>query len=425
MPRRSKSWFDRSHFSLSRKRSTTFECQYSGGQSLASTVDTNQVDLVHGEGSQSPEVPRAARAGASKNGYASDQESEISRKSRKGQLKVVDLPQHLCPRPRSEDDDRPDLSEPRFGSLRFPSSRSTTKPTKWVCIGPSTEHKHVNAITELIFHTWNLAPPPVVLSIVGATRQLADHSTPADVRHAFLRGLRSAAAKTHAWVFTTGTNSGASAIAGEALRQESEETGVSHVVMGFAPWRRVHLHDKIEQHKKAMVLDCQSAPFAQSSCNSPGLPSWLTRLVPARCAFATDNVDEDEQRKYASAWDAKKQRLHENHEKKRLFERVMIEPNHTHMILVDDGIDSQGPTRRSHWGCEKQVRSQLELALEGDYGVPMVVIMFNGGYRAVDMALESLRSGRRLMVIGDSNGAAGDALPPTPMKPKQACKLLD
>ena len=74
-----------------------------------------------------------------------------------------------------------------------------------------------------------------------------------------LRGLRSAAAKTHAWVFTAGTNSGASAIAGEALRQEAEDTGESHVVMGFAPWRRVHLHDKIEQHKKAMVLDCQSA----------------------------------------------------------------------------------------------------------------------------------------------------------------------
>ena len=222
-------------------------------------------DETHDETGVPTRQPRVARAGES---HGSDEElddasSHHERRSqgtRKGQLKVVELPQHLCPRPRpKDDDDAPELSAPRFGSLRFPSSRSTTKPTKWVCIGPSTEQKHVDAITELIFHTWNLAPPPVVLSVIGATRQLGDHSTPANVRHAFLRGLRSAAAKTHAWVFTAGTNSGASAIAGEALRQEAEDTGESHVVMGFAPWRRVHLHDKIEQHKKAMVLDCQSA----------------------------------------------------------------------------------------------------------------------------------------------------------------------
>ena len=120
--------------------------------------------------------------------------------------------------------------------------------------------------------------------------------------------------------------------------------------------------------------------------------------------FPADNVDENEKIKYASSWDPKEQRLHEE---RRFTERVMIEPNHTHMVLVDDGENSQGRTLRNHWGCEKQVRAELELALEGDYGVPMVVIMFNGGYRALDMALESLKRGRRLLVVGDSNGAAG------------------
>ena len=57
MPRRSKSWFDRrlslheavNHLLMSVQWRPVF----------SPTVDTNQVDLVHGEGSQSPEVPRA------------------------------------------------------------------------------------------------------------------------------------------------------------------------------------------------------------------------------------------------------------------------------------------------------------------------------------------------------------------------------
>ena len=77
-----------------------------------------------------------------------------------------------------------------------------------------------------------------------------------------------------------------------------------------------------------------------------------------------------------------------------------LNPYHTHQILVD-----AGPATGT-WGSEIGLRSRLERTYATQKGVPVVLLVVQGGPNTVDMMLASAQLGCPLLVLSDSGGAA-------------------
>ena len=81
-----------------------------------------------------------------------------------------------------------------------------------------------------------------------------------------------------------------------------------------------------------------------------------------------------------------------------------LNPHHTHQILVDACKD-YGPDAVA-WGHEIGMRSQLERVYAQAKGVPVVLLVVQGGPNTVDMMHASAKEGSPLLVLSDSGGAA-------------------
>ena len=79
-----------------------------------------------------------------------------------------------------------------------------------------------------------------------------------------------------------------------------------------------------------------------------------------------------------------------------------LNPYHTHQILVDAArYDGTMP-----WGDEIGVRSQLERCYATVKGVPVVLLVIQGGPNTLDMMTASAKEGSPLLILSDSGGAA-------------------
>ena len=73
----------------------------------------------------------------------------------------------------------------------------------------------------------------------------------------------------------------------------------------------------------------------------------------------------------------------------------------THQILVD-----AGEATRSTWGGEIGLRSRLERVYATEKGVPVILLVVQGGIGTLDTMLASAEVGCPLLVLCDSGGAA-------------------
>jgi len=78
-----------------------------------------------------------------------------------------------------------------------------------------------------------------------------------------------------------------------------------------------------------------------------------------------------------------------------------LNPDHTHFILVDSDADS--------WGQEIGFRTALEDHLIRNWGIPIVLIVVNGGPGTLDTIVQGVQKGFPIVIV-EGSGRCADAL---------------
>ena len=273
-----------------------------------------------------------------------------------------------------------------FGSIRFPGSRRPL-PSKYARIASSVS-SDIGSLLPLLSETWNIKPPSSLISVL--TREGTERIDPKTVmgnrqQLLFARGLREAAVKTNAWVITDGISDSVSALAGRALRD------VDVPLLGITPWNSIADRAALEMRPNGQVhlygtggagISYARRGAATGSMKGAQMQANMQAAEP-RAAAGGGRVEEH-----------------------------MLEPNHTHFIMVDDGSDGE-------LGSERGFRSAFEGFLcdndvSGDeVRTPMVCLVINGDETTLQRVLNALdprREGaaRPVLVLVDSGGAAAD-----------------
>jgi transient receptor potential cation channel subfamily M protein 2 len=152
---------------------------------------------------------------------------------------------------------------------------------------------------------WGMRKPNLILSITGGAQKF---SLPYMVKKAFKQGLVKAAASTGAWIITGGTNAGVMKLVGDAVADEGRKYGCDFTVIGVASWGKIALRHQMTKNRLFVYGK------NEVSCNARSSKTSLDANDP------------------------------------------LLDPNHTHFILVDDGSDSK-------FGVEIPFRARLESEL--------------------------------------------------------------
>ena len=178
--------------------------------------------------------------------------------------------------------------------------------------------------------------------LISVTGSAASLTLTAQLQRVFDRGLAQAAAMTNAWIFTGGTDSGVMRLVGEAMHKGGL---VDIPLVGIAPWAAVY--------GRAALRGCKGEEVFVGGGLAP-----------------------------SAEVDGK------------------LNPHHTHQILVDSGRAAP------KWGSEIALRSRLERTFATSKGVPVVLLVVQGGRGTLDMMMASARLGSPLLVLADTGGAA-------------------
>ena len=179
--------------------------------------------------------------------------------------------------------------------------------------------------------------------VISVTGSAATLQLTATLQRVFDRGLATAAAMTNAWIFTGGTDSGVMKLVGEAMHKY----GLDVPLVGVAPWGAVL--------GRQQLAGCRGEKVDYRA----GQPSMLG---------------------------------------------ARLNPYHTHQILVD--ANPEYGTDAAAWGHEIEMRSRLERLYASSKGVPLVLLVVQGGPNTLDMMHASATAGSPLLVLSDSGGAA-------------------
>ena len=84
----------------------------------------------------------------------------------------------------------------------------------------------------------------------------------------------------------------------------------------------------------------------------------------------------------------------------------VLSKNHTHFLLVDDGMRDRHSLRSAaifRRELERVISTSKE---EGGCGVPVVRLVLGGGFDVLEDAVESIRSGIPIVICAGTGGAA-------------------
>nr|6CO7_A Chain A, Predicted protein [Nematostella vectensis]6CO7_B Chain B, Predicted protein [Nematostella vectensis]6CO7_C Chain C, Predicted protein [Nematostella vectensis]6CO7_D Chain D, Predicted protein [Nematostella vectensis] len=211
-----------------------------------------------------------------------------------------------------------------------------------------------NLVITLMLKRWNLEIPNLVISVTGGAKSFVLKPR---LREMFRRGLIKAAKTTGAWIITGGTNTGVMKHVGEAVKEQQlmfgSDTQVN--VIGIATWG---------------IVDKQSDLISEKNGKYPALYSM--EPTPGH-------------------------------------QGAMLDPNHSHFFLVDDGTEGK-------YGVEIGMRSRIEEAImkvktdsrseAGSIGVPVVLLVLEGGPNTVATMYELIKKKVPAVVIDGSGRAA-------------------
>ena len=184
---------------------------------------------------------------------------------------------------------RHDSAPASYGAIRFAGSKRM--PSKWLGCSDACD---ISDVIDVVTETWDLPHPPVLISITGAAA--ADIHMKAKDRAVFERGLRNAASKTGAWIITGGTNSGVMKMVGQMVQKAGDD---APVCLGIAPLGCILHHEEMAAGGKGHIYH------------------------------------------------------YPKEETKKGVPRAVLDPNHSHFVLVDDGTTG-------NFGGERNMRNAFE-----------------------------------------------------------------
>jgi len=221
------------------------------------------------------------------------------------------------------------------------------QPTSFACMSSDTDPGEVIKLFGEKY--WSLKSPSVIISITGSATTIALDS---GVEQLVTQGIARAARATSAWTFTGGTDAGVMKLVAGALAKAKVVTPI----IGVAPFHKIT--------DKQRFFD---AEHDRGSGTRHGLRvHYFKREDNTNASHALDT-------------------------------------QHTHFLLVDDGI-------RSDWGSEIEFRGKVEEKISEHLRVPRVQLVIQGGPNTLKTVADTLGPDHRrschVVIVKESGGCA-------------------
>ncbi|XP_041370086.1 transient receptor potential cation channel subfamily M member 1-like isoform X2 [Gigantopelta aegis] len=243
-----------------------------------------------------------------------------------------------------------------FGKIAFNIEQiGGRKPAKYIRISDEDKAEDVLGLMEKYWRIMEPRPPNLVISVVGGAKNFKLEGR---LRDTFSSGLIKAAKTTSAWLISSGFNMGVMKGVGQAVNEGQaflwDNDRMTHLLrcIGIAPWGYIYGRHHLESPDGKGKFN---AHYRSSNMILHGSP-------------------------------------------------VSLNPDHTHFIFVDDGM-------RNRYGGVADFRAKFEKlisapAAEGGKGIPVVLVVVEGGYDAITDASQSLKEGIPVVVCAGTGRAA-------------------
>lgn len=312
----------------------------------------------------------------------------------------------------------------------------------------ASEAVYIERIMQMMELHWKMQRPSVLISVAGGA---ADFKVTNNL-YKDLYEVTKAAETGAAWVVTGGTDAGVMAALGRMSSAVSVEAGSSKQScwIGVVPWGGVRGADLILQkeaeQKPRKKHDHASQPTPRKkhepACAEAPRHAGLERRAPnvdARghtasyeggnggaavgrpAMVSTVSSASVASKEGAACGEGLPERIDVHYHLKSTrtggaqqtiggdkrgaavddLEQANLEPNHTHFLLVDNGVRG-----KEAWGSEVDLRFALEEALCVKRGVPRVMLVVEGGFGTLYTVWKAVRQNCPVVLIANSGGAA-------------------
>nr|XP_034329514.1 transient receptor potential cation channel subfamily M member-like 2 isoform X1 [Crassostrea gigas] len=240
-----------------------------------------------------------------------------------------------------------------FGKICFVNNENS-KPAKYIRL---SHNDSVDKCLKLMEDHWKIMEPKrpsLCISVIGGAKSFKLDNK---MRETFNAGLIKAAKTTNAWLITTGSNVGVMRAVGNAVSEGQsflwDGDRITHTLrlIGIGPWGYVKNRKKLISRGDG----CFPVHFQTSNVIQHGKP-------------------------------------------------VPLNPNHTHFVFVDDGY-------RNNYKGASEFRALFEQKVSkprqaGGLGIPVVLVILEGGTDAINDAMVSLNHNIPVVVCSGTGRAA-------------------
>eukprot|EP00105_Crassostrea_gigas_P034984 XP_019919132.1 PREDICTED: transient receptor potential cation channel subfamily M member 6 [Crassostrea gigas] len=240
-----------------------------------------------------------------------------------------------------------------FGKICFVNYENS-KPAKYIRL---SHNDSVDRCLELMDKHWKIMEPKrpsLCISVIGGAKSFKLDNK---MRETFNTGLIKAGKSTNAWMITTGSNVGVMKAVGNAVSEGQsflwDNDRITHTLrlIGIGPWGYVKDRKNLESDGNG----CFPVHFQTSNIIQHGKP-------------------------------------------------VPLNPNHTHFVFVDDGF-------RNNYKGASEFRALFEQKVSkptqaGGLGIPVVLVIVEGGTDAINDAMVSLNHNIPVVVCSGTGRAA-------------------
>lgn len=198
-------------------------------------------------------------------------------------------------------------------------------------------------VIKLLKVIWKLEPPDLIISITGGAKEFNINKC---LLKQFEKGLMRAASLTKAWIITGGTHSGVMKHVGKAVNEYLTANGNKKeiVIIGIASWGRVQGNELLEKKREVKYEQEQLDPS-----------------------------------------------------------KALLDENHTHFLLIDNGKNEFGEEIDFRTRFEKEVSDNF---CEGVKKIPIVCIILEGGIGTFKTCLSAAKNKTPCVIIANSGRAA-------------------
>ena len=260
---------------------------------------------------------------------------------------------------------------------------------------------------------WEMTRPSVLISVTGSAKLSVSSQRLEFIKH----GLAMAVRATNSWVVTGGTDEGVMELTGQAMRQVANTMGMTDAVtpcIGIAGWRKVTHRDRFYKPKSESRDSTRDSASMHSDLDERSdyapqpLPPPSAATSPMLSASLLADVDSDSRCEPlpmasmsgggSAGGEASAEPVIYVKRRKNSQMSAGLDPNHTHFFLVDD--------QREDWGGEIKLRAEFESELSREFGVPLVMLVLEGGPGTYETVVNAINQGHMVVVVKESGGAA-------------------